>query len=225
MEKNKKILTVEFPRLELPFIRRVFVLFSQFVCKNVCTRHETLTCLCLPGLPLSHHSWLSKKWFWYVGCCCPVFMYTGPLSDLLLDLLTLLASLWWPEMRCRKSSSFTNSDMGTNIPWLGWHWNSRRFPMLPFVVPRICGSSWRWLDRVRVKMNNWSILSSPRKCQPPSGWWRHQEDDPTIWQWPGGARQLRHRPRGLRWELEVPASNPPSSIYLGPAWALKTLTL
>ena len=46
-----------------------------------------------------------------------VFMYT--LSDLLLDLLTLLTSLPWPEMRWKNSSSFTRSDMATNLPWLG----------------------------------------------------------------------------------------------------------
>ena len=50
-----------------------------------------------------------------------------------------------PVMMLKNSSSLTISEIGTNFPWFWWHWNNFLFPMVPFVVPSICGSSWKLL--------------------------------------------------------------------------------
>ena len=44
-------------------------------------------------------------------------------------------------MILKKSSSLTRSDIGTNFPWFLWQLKSFLFPIVPFVVPSICGSS------------------------------------------------------------------------------------
>ena len=58
-----------------------------------------------------------------------------------------------PVMMLKNSSSLTISEIGTNFPWFWWHWNNFLFPMVPFVVPSICGSSWKLLrlsDKIKL---------------------------------------------------------------------------
>ena len=53
-----------------------------------------------------------------------------------------MKSIWViPVIILKKSSSLTRSDIGTNFPWFLWQLKSFLFPIVPFVVPSICGSS------------------------------------------------------------------------------------
>ena len=93
----------------------------------------------------------------------------------------LLAAQWVtsPVRMLKNSSSLTISEIGTNFPWFWWHWNNFLFPMVPSVVPNICGSSWKKVIYLSDKILNYLF--------------RQLTDDSIILQnWLLGSRQNKY---------------------------------